>query len=447
MKSNEVWLNIIPQDKVPNMEKVTTSTQYRLAGIIFIAQSLFSASFITAFVLTPIIAVALSGSESQAGVPNTIVLVGRALLAYPFGLLMDKLGRRVALSTGYFGFVLGGIVAVVAIVTQSYMLFLVASFLIGVSRTAGDQSRFIVAEIFPINRRATVIGAIVFAGTVGSVLGPNLVPVSRRWVQTFGISPDAGPFVVAAIMMAVATLVTFLFLRPDPREIGERIAAEEVAENPDSIESNSVARSWQEIFSQPMVQLAVLSMTLGYFVMTLVMVITSVHMQSGLDLGLNADQMAASVARVIMFHTLGMFGISIFSGFLIDKVGRLNMILAGAVVLALSTVVSAFATNVVLLAFGLFLLGLGWNFAFVAGSSLLSNSLAQSERGQMQGIAETFVSLAAGAASLSVGWLFQMGGYNLINTIGFVFSAILLIAVLYLPRQAKKQQQLAMSGD
>lgn len=422
------------------MEKVTQQTQYRLAGIIFLAQSLFSASFITAFVLTPIISVALSGSESQAGVPNTVVLVGRALLAYPFGIMMDRLGRRVALASGYFGFVLGGIVSIIAIATQSYLLFLIASFLIGVSRTAGDQSRFIVAEVFPINRRATVIGVIVFAGTVGSVLGPNLVPFSRRWIQSFGLPANAGPFLVAAIMMAFATLVTFIFLRPDPLEVGETIAAEEAANNPDSIESVGKARPWQEIFSQPMVQLAVLAMTLGYFVMTLVMVITSVHMQSGLDLPFNEDQMAAAIARVIMFHTLGMFGISVFSGFLIDMVGRLNMILAGAVVLALSTIVSAIATNVVLLALGLFLLGLGWNFAFVAGSSLLSNSLAQSERGQMQGISETFVSLAAGAASLSVGWLFQMGGYNLVNIIGFIFSAILLIAVFYLPRQAKKQR-------
>lgn len=423
------------------MKKVTSQIQYRLAGIIFFAQSLFSASFIATFTLTPIISIYLSGSESQAGVPNTVVLVSRALFAYPFGLMMDRLGRRFALASGYLGFVLGAIVAVTAIATQSYLLFIVASFLIGISRTAGDQSRFIVAEVFQLNRRATVIGAIVFAGTVGSVLGPNLVPASRRWITPLGLPADSGPFLAAAVMMTLATLVTFLFLRPDPRDVGMQIAAEEAANNPDSIESAGEARTWQEIFSQPMVQLAVLSMTLGYFVMTLVMVITSVHMKAGLNLPLNDDQMAAAVARVIMFHTLGMFGISIFSGFLIDKVGRLNMILAGAVVLALSTVVSAFATNVVLLALGLFLLGLGWNFAFVAGSSLLSNSLAQSERGQMQGISETFVSVAAGAASFSVGWLFQLGGYNLINTIGFVFSAVLLIAVLYLPRKAKKQQQ------
>ena len=422
------------------MEKVDTSTQNRLAGIIFFAQSLFSASFIATFTLTPIISIYLSGSESQAGIPNTIILVARAMFAYPFGLLMDRLGRRFALATGYSGFVVGAIIGIAAIATQSYFLFMVGSFFIGVSRTAGDQSRFVAAEVVPLDRRATIIGFIVFAGTVGSVLGPNLVPASRRWIEPFGLPADSGPFAVAALMMTIAAIVTFVFLRPDPLSVGEKIAAEEAANNPGSIESAGKARPWQQIFSQPMVQLAVLSMTLGYFVMTLVMVITSVHMQAGLDLSLGDDQMAAAIARVIMFHTLGMFGISIFSGYLIDKVGRLNMILAGSVVLALSTIVSAFATNVAILALGLFLLGLGWNFAFVAGSSLLSNSLAQSERGQMQGIAETFVSVAAGVASLSVGWLFQLGDYNLINTIGFVFSIVLLVAVLYLPRKAKNQQ-------
>ncbi len=423
------------------MQKVETNVQYRLAGIIFFAQSLFSASFIATFTLTPIISIYLSGSESQAGVPNTIILVGRALFAYPFGVMMDRLGRRFALASGYFAFVVGALIGIAAIASESYLLFMVGSFFIGVSRTAGDQSRFVSAEVFQLDRRATVIGAIVFAGTVGSVLGPNLVPASRRWIEPFGLPADTGPFAVAAVMMVIAAAVTFIFLRPDPREIGELIAAEEAANNPHSIESAGEARSRSEIFSQPMVQLSVLAMTLAYFVMTLVMVITSVHIQSGLDLALTNDEMTASVSRVIMFHTLGMFGISIFSGYLIDMVGRLNMILAGAVVLALSTVVSAFATNIPILALGLFLLGLGWNFAFVAGSSLLSNSLAQSERGQMQGIAETFVSVAAGIASLSVGWVFQLGQYNLINIVGFAFSMFLLVAVLYLPRKAKRLLQ------
>ncbi|MEM9777618.1 MAG: MFS transporter, partial [Chloroflexota bacterium] len=254
------------------MEKVTSQIQYRLAGIIFLAQRLLSASFIAAFTLTPIISIYLSGSESQAGVPNTIVLVSRAMFAYPFGLMMDRLGRRFALASGYTAFVIGGLVSVAAIATESYLLFMIGAFFIGASRTAGDQSRFIAAEIFQLNRRATIIGAIVFAGTVGSVFGPLVVPASRRWIEQFGFPADSGPFMIAAGLMAIAALVTFVLLNPDPLQVGQQIAAEEAASNPDSIESTGEPRDWRTIFSQPMVQLAVLSMTLGYFVMTLVMV-------------------------------------------------------------------------------------------------------------------------------------------------------------------------------
>ena len=167
---------------------------YRLATVIFIGQSFFSASVIAAFTLSPIISVYLSGSESSAGVPNTLVLIGRAAFAYPFGLLMDRFGRRFALGSGYLIAVFGGILSILAIVLNSYLFFLIGSFLLGMSRSSGDQSRFIAAEIFPTVSRATVIGGIVFAGTVGSVLGPRLVPWSRNWVESFTLPPDSGPF-------------------------------------------------------------------------------------------------------------------------------------------------------------------------------------------------------------------------------------------------------------
>ena len=417
----------------------------RLASIIFIAQSFFSASTIAAFTLSPIISVYLSGNESSAGIPNTLVLIGRAAFAYPFGLLMDRFGRRFALTNGYFISVIGGILSILAIVWNSYLFFLIGSFLLGMSRSSGDQSRFIVAEIFPTKMRATVIGAIVFAGTIGSVLGPLLVPASRRWVQPFDLPADSGPFFISSALMLLASLTVFFFLRPDPQIVGQAIAKEEAAENNESVESNATPRSWQTIFSQPMVQLALLSMVIGFFVMTFVMVITPVHINHGMAAHMDDNQMASSVSRVIMFHTLGMFGLSIFSGLLIDFLGRLNMILAGAIILAISCIVSPLASNILMLSVGLFLLGLGWNFAFVAGSSLFSDALASHERGRMQGIAETIVSISSGAASLVVGLIFKLAGYNLINIIGFILSAILIWGVYYFPRQ-NRQQNLGQIG-
>ena len=240
--------------------------------------------------------------------------------------------------------------------------------------------------------------------------------------------------------MLLAALTVFIFLRPDPQIVGKQIADAEAAANPESVETNQEPRTWQEIFALPMVQLALLSMTIGYFVMTFVMVITPVHINHGMAAHMNDDQVAVSVSNVIMFHTLGMFGLSIFAGRLIDLFGRINMILAGAIILAVSCIVSPFAGNITMLSIGLFLLGLGWNFAFVAGSSLFSDALASHERGQMQGLAETFVSVASGAASLTVGLIFQTAGYNVVNVIGLIMSIVLIVAVFYFPFQARRQE-------
>lgn len=408
---------------------IFSTARRRIVAVLFVAQSFYSASTIAAFTLSPIIAAHLSGSDATAGLPNTLTLLGRAAFAYPLGYLMDRVGRRLALSSGYGIAVLGSLVAAWAILADSFAAFMLGALLLGISRSAGDQSRYVGAEVFPLLRRARVIGVIVFAGTFGAIFGPLLVPPSVAWMDSRALPANMGPFVVAGVLMFLATLTVFLFLRPDPRELGQEVARQEAAADPFSLEATvTTKRPLRQIFAAPAVQLALLAMIISYFVMAFLMVITPLHMD-------HHDHGAGAISNVIMAHTLGMFGLSWLTGWLIDRFGRVTMIISGAVVLMVSCVLAPLSLQVPVLGLALFLLGLGWNFCFVAGTSLLSDALAAHERGRAQGASEALVALGAGSASLAVGLVFEQGDYLLVSGVGLFFATALVIAAVYLMRK------------
>lgn len=404
----------------------------RIAGVLFVAQSLYSATFIAAFTLSSIIATRLAGTDAVAGLPNTIGLVGRILFVYPVGYLMDRIGRRLALTAGYGVTVLGGLVSMWAVFHGSLGAFLLGALLMGMSRTASDLSRYVAAEVFPAQQSARVIGLIVFAGTAGSVVGPQLVHQSGLLMERFGRPIMAGPFAAAVALMAPAALAVFIFLRPDPRQIVRQMAAEASAQDQTPLQAQTAvapARTLRQILVAPEAQIALLAMVLSYFVMSFLMVITPLHMDQH-----NHDTQA--IANVIMWHTLGMFGLSWLTGALVERFGRLPMILGGSVILLASCVIAPLSLRVPILGLALFLLGLGWNFCFVAGTTLFSDQLSAGERGRAQGAGETVVAIGTGLSSLTVGLAFDQGDYLLVSAIGFVATAALIAGTLWLNRRS-----------
>ncbi len=402
--------------------------QKRITAALFVSQSLFSAAIIAAFTLMPIIAAELSGSDSTAGYPSTLTLIGRAAAAYPVGWLMDRWGRRLGLSLGYGLSVIGSLIAVAAIVVGSFLGFCLGALFVGFGRSSSEQSRYIAAEVYPLERRAKVIGLIVFAGTVGAVGGPLLVDPAGGLADRFDLPVSAGPFLIALVLYLLAMLIAYLFLRPDPLEIGKMVAKLDAHQ-----EVVVAERPLRQIFSKPLVQLAVASMVIGQLVMVLLMTITPLHMN-------HHNHGTQAISFVIMAHTLGMFGLSGVTGWLIDKYGRIAMIIAGSMVLILSSVMTPLSASVVNLAAALFLLGLGWNFCLVAGSSLLSDALSANERGRGQGASEVLVALAAGTGSFSTGSVFAQGGITAVSAVGLAFS-LALVAMLVWFNAAKRLKQ------
>lgn len=411
---------------------VSHSARQRITATLFVSQSLFSAAIIASFTLMPIIAAQLSGSESTAGVPNTLIFVGRAAAAFPVGWLMDRVGRRLGLSLGYLLAVLGSLLAALSVVEGSFIGFCMGALLVGMGRGASEQGRFAAAEVHVPQRRAKVIGLIVFAGTIGSIGGPALVDLSGRLALGFGVAEMAGPYFVAAGLLFLALSLVFLLLRPDPLHIGRLLATPQE----DAKEVVAMERPLRQIFKSSTVQLAVAAMVIGQLVMTLIMVITPLHMDHN-------NHTTGAISGVIMAHTLGMFGLSSVTGWLIDRFGRIPMIVAGALILVVASLLAPVSANVFMLALALFLLGLGWNFCFVAGSSLLSDALASHERGRAQGASEMMVALASGAGSLSTGAVFSAGGIIAVSGVGLAFALALIAAAAW----SVRRRSLAHAGD
>ncbi|MCP4247180.1 MAG: MFS transporter [bacterium] len=252
-----------------------------------------------------------------------------------------------------------------------------------------------------MSRQAFAISLVVWAGTIGSVVGPAVLGPARQAAEGLGLEGLTGPFVMAAGFAALAAAVTARWLRPDPLSfVAERASAA----------TRATAGSQ---LARPKVRVAVAALIIGQVVMVMIMTMTPVHVRrAGEELGI--------VGLVIAAHTLGMFAFSPLTGFLSDRFGRARIIVAGQVMLVTSAVMASFAAgdDRVLLVASLFLLGLGWNFGFVAASALLTEDAPAETRVSLQGLADSIVWTSAAMASLSSGALLEAGSYSLLALIG-----------------------------
>lgn len=402
-------------------KEITPAVRNRLIGIIFIVSSLAAAAQVAYFTLMPIIAADLSGSTSAAGLPSTMGLLFRAIAAYPLGWLMARVGRRTGLAAGLLVGAFGTAMSALAIGMGTFWVFSLGAGLAGVARGAADLSRYAAAEVSPIDRRAKVIGWIVFAGTIGALTGPLVVEPAVRLAGERGLVPESGPFWVAAIILMVSVLLTFVMLRPDPLTVSRH--DEETQRVETGQQADDSARPMVQLLKGWNVRLGIAAMTIGQLVMVMIMVITPLHMD-------HTGHGTGAISFVILAHQMGMFGLSWLTGWLIDRQGAAAVIIGGSGILVLASLFSPLAGSVTGFSIALFLLGLGWNFCFVAGSALLSTGLAPAERSRVQGFSDTWSSAAAALGSLSTGPLFAAGRMSLVAAVGLAFSLALMAAWL-----------------
>lgn len=408
----------VPDPSTPSLTRLRRAAK-TITATLFVAQSLGSAATITGATIASIIGAELSGRTSLAGLPGSVTQLGGAASALLWSLVSERLGRRLGLAFGVMTGALGGLFASLAVVQGSFYLLLVSLIIMSSARASLNLGRFAAAEVTPPVSRGRAVAFVVLGGTVGSVVGPFLVEASSAVARDAGFNALAGPYAAIAVLFALAAVALVLFLRPDPK-----VLALEVAEAYPQPELDALqARPLKTLLQQPGIAAAVSAMVLGYAVMTLLMGITSLHMLQ------NAHTLTA-ISLVFSAHTLGMFGFSVLTGWLIDRWGRRPVIVSGALMLIAACVVAPLSLAFWPLALALFLLGLGWNFCYVGGSTLLSDHLSPLEKARTQGVNDMTIGLASACASALSGYLLATIGYDGMGFLGAGLSALLLVVMV-----------------
>ncbi len=402
-----------------------TAARTRARNTLVAGVALGTTGQIAAVTIATIVARDLLGSQTFAGAPGATIVLGAALGSVLLAALMARRTRRIGLTTGYSIGVLGALVATAAVVTRQFPLLLLGTMLIGFGNTASNLARYANADMVGPARRASAIGVVVWASTVGSVVGPLLASVGSDIGMGIGLPMYAGAYLVPVVFVGLAAILSFTLLRPDPYELAD---AETLAEAAAS--GVTTSESIVTILRRPGVSAAIVALVFSQFVMVLIMTMTPLHMtEHGHSL--------TDVGIVLSAHTLGMFALSPVSGWLTDRFGPIPTIFLGTGVLAAASLMAATAPpeGGALLLLALFLLGLGWNFGFVAGSTLLSEHLELHERTRVQGAADALIWSSAAAASLGSGLIMAGVGYTALGVLG-AGAVIIPVVVLRAHRRA-----------
>jgi MFS family permease len=373
----------------------------KITIVLFLSQSLSSAGFIAAFTVNALVGVDLTGQRAMAGVPGGLYVAGQACGAMVWGLSMERIGRRKSIALGQLLGAMGSVIAVTAVVIRSYPFFLFGLALVGMARSAVDLGRFVAAEVHLPEKRGRAISNVVLGSTVGAIFGPLMVGPMGQMAARAAYPELSGAYMAGAAVLVAAALLIFGGLRPEPRDIGR-----ELARSHPGLIPQQAPRPLSEIMSRPGVIVAMVTMAFAQMVMVVPMSITSVHMK-------DHQHALAAVSLVISAHTLGMYAFSVISGRMTDRWGRGRVILLGSTVLILSCLTAAPSINLLPLTVALFLLGLGWNFAYVAGSTLLADQLSPGERAKTQGFNDLLLNLCSGASQIGSGMVYAVGGYGI----------------------------------
>jgi MFS family permease len=390
---------------------LTNAGRLRAALALFLGVVCMNTAMVGASTVATLIAAQALGS-GWSGAPNAAGVLGTAIGALGLAWLMARRGRRTGVMLAYALASLGAVLATASLLTASLVLLFGGMTLLGIGNAGAQLSRYAAAEPYPPERRGFVLGAIVWAGTIGAVVGPNLIAPAAATAEAWRLPPLVGSYVLALLLtigagLAVATM---------PRGARSKVAP--------------TATTSLASLGRPAVRVALGAMVAAHFAMVAVMTMTPLHIQQhgqGLEV----------VGIVLSAHMLGMFALAPLSGRLADRLGGVTTISFGIGTLAAASVLAAAAPVVddPMLALGLFLLGYGWNLCFVGGSSLLSRGLPVAEQAQTQGAVDAVVWSTSALASLLSGALLASGGYVLVAAVGGVV-AVLPIIVIVLGRGA-----------
>jgi len=395
---------------------------WRNVFVLALSQALALSCAVLAVTVGPLVGASLASNAAFATLPIALTVVGALIATVPASVLMRRKGRRAGFVVGALIGASGGLVCAAGIDARSFALFAFGYFLIGAFQGFTGYFRFAAAESVSEERKSRAIAWVLAGGVLAALLGPQLAIWGKDFVvdRTF-----LGAFLLlSAFCLALAVLMLGLDL---PRAVAGA--------------SSKTGRPIAVIARQPAFRVAVVGATVGYAVMLLVMTATPLAM-------VGHHHAVGDAVQVIQAHVLAMFAPSFFSGALVRRFGAIRMLLAGLALLAVQAVVAASGTELMNFFGALVLLGVGWNFTYVAGTALLTEAYTEEERAKTQAANELILQGFVALASLASGWLLAEFGWRVLALSSLPLLAIAAAAAGRLLAQRRQARlRLRLSAD
>jgi MFS family permease len=375
--------------------------------ILLVFCQLISATGSIVFVtLGGIIGATLTENLAWSTLPISVMVIATAATTVPATLLMRKIGRSAGFAMGSISAAIGVSVGAWALYQSSFALFLVAAVVFGTNMAFTQQYRYAAAESVPAKYVPRAISFILLGAIGGAFLGPEIAIRSQHWI---GGVPYAGALIFLAGLYVVQAGL-FTLLKP--------------AAVHDAVDLGKANRTLKALVRQPVFVVAVLGGTAGYGLMTLVMTATplSMHINDGFSV--------EETAHVIRTHVLGMYLPSLVSGFLIERLGVIRMMFVGAVGLLATSIVALQGQTVMHYWWALLLLGVGWNFLYIGGTTMLTYTYSMAERFQAQAANEFLVFGTSATASLLAGTVMHYFGWGRLMLIPVPILILVCIALI-----------------
>ncbi|MGR5300927.1 MFS transporter [Vibrio alfacsensis] len=384
----------------------------RNVWLLSLCQALLMTGNILLISVIALIGKQIAPSSSLITLPVALQFLGLMSATIPASLIMGKLGRRLGFSVGNIIGVIGASLATYALTLQNFSLFCASTFLLGVGIGFGTLYRFAAIEVCDESVRHRAISISMAGGVVAAVLGPNLAVYSQNW-STDGLYTSAFAVLIVLYITALILLQTIRFPAAHTQNI-------HVKSDPLKI-----------IVRRPNFMIAVLAAMVAYAVMNILMTATPLAM-----IGCGFDFTRA--AGVIEWHVLGMFVPAFFTGRLIEQFGAKKMIIAGSMLFIVCIAINRHGVSIWHFSIALILLGVGWNFMFIAATSLFSQSYEVKNKSKAQAFNEFLVFSCVTITALLSGWLESTVGWQNLNL--YVLPFVLLVIAIFIVNANSKQQ-------
>ncbi|MFE4081008.1 MFS transporter [Arthrobacter sp. NtRootA1] len=387
--------------------------------------------------IAPSIGVLLAGqvtdNEAWAGLARTSSTLGAALLGLPLGNFAARRGRRVALASGWWVAAAGAGLLVAAAQWSLVVPLFVGLLLIGAGSAVSLQARFAATDIASPRHRARSLALIVWVGTIGSVLGPNLGVPGEAIGRATGLTVFAAAFLIAAGCLALAGALVFGLLRPDPLLLAQSRSLDEPGPQGSRVSAPTAGPGRSramlaELGRNPAARLAVVAILTSQLVMVAIMTMTPVHVA-------HEGGSVTFIGLTISLHIVGMYGFSPVVGIAADRIGHHVTIAIGLALFAGSLAIGILQPNDMgWMMASLILLGLGWSFVSVGGSALFSVAESGETRAASQGGLDALSNLFGAAAAFAAGPILMFTSFSALAVIALIALVPLTVLTAITPK-------------